>query len=114
MELDGYFLVHKQCISEQKSQIWDWRAGNREKKEEPHNTLTSLYTVLYTVYGSLFIRSFPFAKGEIMAFPRKRNLGFAKSLPLYTPLPVPTAIGSPFHFFHPFHHLGLAYCNVCP
>lgn len=54
----------------------------QREKERTHNTLTSLYTAYYGVYGSLFIRSLPFARGENMAFPRKRNLGFAKSVPL--------------------------------
>ena len=54
----------------------------RRTQNTSHNTLTSLYRAYYGVYGSLFIRSLPFARGEIMAFPRKRNLGFAKSLPL--------------------------------
>lgn len=45
--------MHKQCISEQKGQIWDWRAGNREKKEEHrthHTTLSHHYTQYFMVY----------------------------------------------------------------
>lgn len=75
--------MHKQCISEQKSQIWDWRAGNREKKEEDrthHTTLSHTFTqpiMEYMVHCSF--DHFPLREVLIFVFSRKNILGFAKS-----------------------------------
>lgn len=92
------------------------RKQRKKKEDRTHHTTLShhftQYFMEYMVHCSF--DHFPLPEASIFVFPRKIILGFAKSLPLYTPLPVPTAIGSPFHFFHPFHHLGLAYCNVLP
>lgn len=95
-------------------QIWAGQGEERRRQNTPHNTLISLYTVLYGVQDRSFTLPFRFARGEIMRFTRKRILGFAKSVPLQPRLPDSTAIGSPFHFFHPFHPLTQSNCNVLP
>lgn len=114
--------MHKQCIIERKSQIWDWVEGkcasNGQVDVQVRNgneTLSHHFTgcfIHYRIDHSLC--PFPLPEASIFVFPGIQNFGFAKSVPLYAPLPVPTAIGSPYHFFHPFHAMGLAYCNVLP